>query len=91
MAQRVEDLALSLRWLRLLLWRRLLHGLGPSACHGLEVESELQLLAYAIATATPEPSRICDLHHRSRQCRILSPLKEARDQTRILRDIMSGS
>jgi len=29
----------------------------------LGVESELQLLAYATATATPNPSHICDLHH----------------------------
>ena len=28
------------------------------------------------------PSRLCDLHHCSRQRRILNPLSEARDQTR---------
>ena len=27
------------------------------------VELELQPLAYAIATATPDPSRICKIHH----------------------------
>ena len=28
-------------------------------------ESELRLPAYTTATATPDPSRICDLHHSS--------------------------
>ena len=50
----------------------------------LGVESELQLLAYTIATETPDPSRVCDLHRSSRQRQILNPLSEARDQTRIL-------
>ena len=36
------------------------------------------------ATATRVPSRVCDLHHSSRQHQILSPLSEARDRTRIL-------
>ena len=31
------------------------------------------------ATATPDPTHICDLHHSSRQCRILNPLSEARN------------
>ena len=41
----------------------------------LGVESELQLLAYttATATATWDPSCICDLHHSSWQRWILSP------------------
>ena len=47
----------------------------------LGVQSELQLPAYTIATATWEPSRIRDLYHRSWQCWILNPLSEARDQT----------
>ena len=41
----------------------------------LGVESELQLLAYT--TAMPDPSHVCDLHHRSRQRRILNPLSKA--------------
>ena len=45
---------------------------------------ELQLPAYARATAMPDPSRVCDLHHSSQQCRILNPLSEARDGTRNL-------
>ena len=51
--------------------------LGPHSRHmevpRLGVKSELQLLAYATATATPDPSLVCDLHHSSRQCWILSP------------------
>ena len=40
---------------------------------------ELQLLAYTTATATSDPSLICDLYHSSWQCQILNPLSEARD------------
>ena len=53
---------------------------------GLRVEAELQLLAYATATATPDPSCVFDLHHGSWQCWILNPLSEARDRTHILMD-----
>ena len=53
----------------------------------LEIELELQLPAYATATAMPDPSCVCNLHHSSRQCRILNPLSEARDRTCILMDI----
>ena len=52
----------------------------------LGVESELQLSAYTTATATPEPSHVCDLHHSSQQCQIVYPLSKARDQTGILMD-----
>ena len=40
---------------------------------GLGVEWELQLPAYATATATPDLSRVCDQHHSSQQRRILNP------------------
>ena len=50
----------------------------------LGVKSELQLLAYATATATQDPSRVCNLHHSLWQCPILNPLIKARDRTRIL-------
>jgi len=36
--------------------------------------------------AMPDPSHVCDLHHSSRQCRILNPLSEAKDQTQVLMD-----
>ena len=47
----------------------------------LACESELQLQDYTTATAMPDPSRICDPHHSSRQCGILNPLSEVRDGT----------
>ena len=50
----------------------------------LGVELELQLLAYATATATQDPGHVCNLHHSSRQRRILNPLRKARNQTRNL-------
>ena len=37
------------------------------------VESELQLLAYATATAAPDLSHICDLHRSLQQHWILNP------------------
>ena len=64
--------------------------LEPHLCH-LEVprpgvESELQLPAYTTAIATPDWSRVFDLHHSSWQHRILNPLRIARDHTHILMD-----
>ena len=52
----------------------------------LGVKLELPLLACTAATATRDPSRICDPQHSSRQPRILNPLSKARDQTRNLMD-----
>ena len=52
----------------------------------LGIESELQLPAYTTATATWDPSRVYDPHHRSQQRQILNPLREARDRTHILMD-----
>ena len=64
--------------------------LGPHLRHmevpRLGVKSELQLLAYTIATATEDPSHICNLHHSSWQCQILNPVSEARDRTHNLMD-----
>ena len=50
----------------------------------LGFESELQLLACSTAIATQDLNHVCDLHHSSWQCWILSPLSEARDWTHIL-------
>ena len=62
--------------------------LGPYLRHmevpRLGVRSELLLLAYARATATPDLGRICDLHHSSQQRQILNALSKARDGTRNL-------
>ena len=54
----------------------------PSAYGGSQARSQIR----ATATATPDPSRICDLHHSSQQCWILNPWSKARDQTCILMD-----
>ena len=64
--------------------------LGPHPWHieiyRLGVKSELQLVASATATAIPDPSCVCDLHHSSQQNQILNPLSEPRDRTRVLMD-----
>ena len=52
----------------------------------LGVLSEVQLPSYSTATAMPDLSHICNLHHSSRQHQILNPLSEARDQTCVLVD-----
>ena len=63
--------------------------LGPHLQHmevpRLGVKLELQLLAYATATAMPDPSCICGLHSSLQQCQILNPLSEARDRSCILK------
>ena len=41
---------------------------------------------YATATATGDPSHVCELHHSSWQRWILNPLSEARDWTHSLMD-----
>ena len=52
----------------------------------LGAKVELQLPAHATATAAPDLSHVCNLHHRSQQCRILNPLSKTRDGTHILMD-----
>ena len=52
----------------------------------LGVELELQLPAYAKATATQDLSHVYNLHHSSQQCWILNPLGKAREGTCILVD-----
>ena len=52
----------------------------------LGTELELQLPAYTTATATSDPSHVCNLHHSSRQRQMPHPLTEARDGTHILMD-----
>ena len=48
-------------------------SLGPHPWHmGVPRLGELQLPAYTTATATRDPSRICDLHPGSRQSRSLT-------------------
>ena len=54
------------------------------------VESELQLPAYVTATATWDPSRLCNLHHGSQQCQILNPLSKDRDRTCVLVSVITA-
>ena len=65
--------------------------LGPHPCHmevpRLGVELEPWQPAYTTATATRDPSHTCDLHHSSRQHRILNPVSEVRDQTCVFMDV----
>ena len=69
--------------------------LGPHPRHmevpRLGAELELHLPAYTTATATRDPSCICNLRCNVRQCWILNPRSEARDRTCILMDTTSGS
>ena len=66
-----KEIFFSFVFLGLHLWRMEVPRLGA--------ELELQLLAYATATAMWDPSCVFDLHHSSQQCRILNPLNKARD------------
>ena len=50
------------------------------------VKSELRLLAYTAATAMWDLGHLCDLLCSAWLCRILNPLREARDRTHILMD-----
>ena len=52
----------------------------------LGVKSELHLLAHTTATATRDPSFVCNLYHSSWQCGILYSLSKARDWTHVLMD-----
>ena len=58
---------------------------GSSQARG---QIKFWLQTYAIATATQDPSHICNLHRSLRQSQILNPLSKARDQTRILTNTM---
>ena len=57
---------------------------------GIQLQLQLPATALALAPApapapaTQDPSRLCKLHHSSRQCQILNPQNEARDRARNL-------
>ena len=60
---------------------------GSSQAQGqIRATSELQLLTCITATATQDPSHICDLNCSLQQHLIINLLSEARDGTRILMD-----
>ena len=48
---------------------------------GVKSELELQLPAYATATARPDLSHVCNLHRSSWRRQGLNPLSRARDRT----------
>ena len=62
------------------------HTHGRWKFPGQGVQSELQPLAYTIATATQHLSHVCIPYHSSRQHQILNPLSEAKGRTHILMD-----
>ena len=66
----------------LFLWLHLRHMEVPR----LGVETELQLLVYTIATATPDLSHLCDLCSSLWQRRILNPRSKTRDWICIFMD-----
>ena len=56
--------------------------LAPRVAHGRSkvrgpIRAEPQQMAYTTATAMSDLSHICDLHHSSQQCWILTPLSRA--------------
>ena len=61
----------------------LLFRATPVAYEGSQARGLIELLAAGLVTATamPDPSHICDLHHSSQQHRIPSPLSKARART----------
>ena len=54
----------------------------PAAYGGSQAGGPVGAIATAIVTLDPSP--VCNLHHSSRQRRILKPLSEARDGSRVL-------
>ena len=56
------------------------------AAYGSQARGQIRLPAYATATAMPDLSRVCDLHHRSCQRQIPNPLGKARDGNHVFID-----
>ena len=65
-----------------------LFKIEPTANGGSQAGGWIRSVAvsYAIATATPDLSCVCERHHSSKQCQILNPLSGAKDRTCILMD-----
>ena len=59
---------------------------APETYRSLQARGELKLQLPAYATATPDPSCICDLHCSLWQHQLLNPLSKARYWTHILID-----
>ena len=74
-------------YLFILLYRAIPAAYGSSQARDW-IQAELKLLAYATATATPDPCGVCDrpTPQLTRQRRIFNPLSKARDQICVLMD-----
>ena len=59
---------------------------APVAYGGSQARGRIRAVAASLAraTATRDPSRVCNLHHSPRQRRIVNPLSKGRDRTRNL-------
>ena len=58
---------------------------APAAYGGSQTRGLIRTTpAYARATAMPDPSQVCNLHQSPQHCRILNPLREARDRTHMV-------
>ena len=60
----------------------------PTAYGSYQARGPIRAVAAGVptATATQDPSLVCNLHHSSGQRRILNPLSEVRDRTLVLVD-----
>ena len=70
---------LQMALLRSFFWFVFMAALVAYGSSQLGVESELQLLAYSMAIATPDPSRVCNLHCSLQQYWVLNPLSHDRN------------
>ena len=62
------------------LFRAATMAYGGSQARGL-IRAIAASLRHSHSHARSEPSRVCNLHHRSWQCEILNPLSKPRDRT----------
>ena len=58
-----------------------------AAYGGSQARGQIGAVAYTTATATRDPSRICNPSHSSQQRRILNPLSKGRDRACVLTDV----
>ena len=60
----------------------------PAAYGGSKARGRIRgAVAFAIATAKPDPSCVCNLHHGLQQRQVFNPLSKARNWTCVLMDI----
>ena len=54
----------------------------PVAQGGSQARGRIRAVAAGLCESHSNAGSVCNLHHSSRQCRILNPLSKARDRTR---------